>query len=355
MKRVRERSGVPMNTLEQLNDRSRTIFRAVVESYLDSGEPVGSRTVSRKSGIDLSPASIRNVMGDLEDSGLIYSPHTSAGRLPTELGLRLFVDGLLEVGDLTEEERTNIDMQCSAKGRRREEVLGEAINMLSGLCHCAGLVTAPKTDTAVAHVEFVPLSPDRALAVLVTEDGTVENRVLELPAGMPSSSLTQATNYLNARFRGRSFDEARGIIETELAEQRSELDSLASKLVEQGLAVWSGEEEPALIVRGRANLLEDLAAAEDLERVRKLFEELDSKQDLVRILESVRDAEGVKIFIGSENSLFSLSGSSLVVSPYMKGDNKIVGAIGVIGPTRINYARIIPMVDYTAKVVGRLL
>lgn len=344
-----------MTTLEQISDRSRNIFRAIVEAYLDSGAPVGSRTISREKGIDLSPASIRNVMGDLEESGLIYSPHTSAGRLPTELGLRLFVDGLLEVGDLTEEERANIDAQCAAKGRRREEVLGEAINALSGLCHCAGLVMAPKIEAAVAHVEFVPLSPERALAVLVTKDGTVENRVLDLPAGLASSALTQATNYLNARFRGRSFDEARRIIETELAEQRSELDELASTLVEQGLAVWSGEEEPSLIVRGRANLLEDLAAAENLERVRKLFEELDSKRDLIRILESVRDGDGVKIFIGSENSLFSLSGSSLIVSPYMKGDGKIVGAIGVIGPMRINYARIIPMVDYTAKVVGRLL
>ena len=344
-----------MMTLEQLNDRSRAIFRAIVESHLGSGEPVGSRTISRDRGIDLSPASIRNVMGDLEESGLIYSPHTSAGRLPTELGLRLFVDGLLEVGDLTEEDRASIDVQCAAKGRRRDEVLGEAINMLSGLCRCAGLVMAPKAEAAVAHVEFVPLSPDRALAVLVTEDGTVENRVLDLPSGMASSSLTQATNYLNARFRGRSFEEARRIIETELGEQRSELDDIASKLVEQGLAMWSGDAEPALIVRGRANLLEDVAAAEDLERVRKLFEDLESKRDLVRILESVRDADGVKIFIGSENSLFSLSGSSLVVSPYMKGEGKIVGAIGVIGPTRINYARIIPMVDYTAKVIGRLL
>jgi len=344
-----------MTTLEQLSDRSRTIFRAIVETYLGAGMPVGSRTISRERGIDLSPASIRNVMGDLEECGLIYSPHTSAGRLPTELGLRLFVDGLLEVGDLSEEERANIDAQCAAKGRRRDEVLGEAINALSGLCQCAGLVMAPKVEAAVAHVEFVPLSPERALAVLVTQDGTVENRVLDLPAGMASSALTQATNYLNARFRGRSFEEARRIIETELAEQRSELDDLASTLVEQGLAVWSGEEDPSLIVRGRANLLEDLAAAENLERVRKLFEELESKRDLIRILESVRDADGVKIFIGSENSLFSLSGSSLVVSPYMKGDGKIVGAIGVIGPMRINYARIIPMVDYTAKVVGRLL
>jgi len=342
--------------IEQLNARSLDILRAVVESYLDNGEPVGSRTVSRRSAIDLSPASIRNVMADLEETGLIYAPHTSAGRLPTELGLRLFVDGMLEIGNLTEEERQRIDMQCAAKGRQRDEVLAEASNLLSGLCHCASLVMVPKTEAPVAHIEFVPLSPEKALTVLVTEDGTVENRVVQLPPGLPASALTQATNYLNARFQNRTFEEARRVIEAELAEQRAELDQLTSKLVQEGLAVWSGEEDqPSLIVRGRANLLENVEEAEDLERVRKLFEDLESKRDLVKVLESARDAQGVKIFIGSENDLFSLSGSSMVVAPYMRDENTIVGVIGVIGPTRINYARVIPMVDYTAKVVGRLL
>lgn len=343
--------------IERLNDRSLAIFRHIVESYLERGEPVGSRTVSRLPGIDLSAASIRNVMADLEDTGLIFSPHTSAGRLPTELGLRLFVDGMLEIGDLSEEERQNIDAQCAAKGRRREEVLADASKLLSGLCQCASVVMAPKAEAPVKHMEFVNLAPDKALAVIVQEDGTVENRIIPLPPGLPASALTQAGNYLNARFKNRTFEEARTVIEAELAQQKAELDALAAKVVAQGLAVWSGNSEitPALIVRGRANLLEDVKAVEDLERVRKLFDDLETKRDLARLLGSVGEADGVKIFIGSENKLFSLSGSSLIVSPYMKGGNKIVGVIGVIGPTRLNYARIIPMVDYTAKVIGQVL
>ncbi|RMD88358.1 MAG: heat-inducible transcriptional repressor HrcA [Alphaproteobacteria bacterium] len=341
--------------IESLDERSRTIFRSIVETYLARGEPVGSRTVSRQPGVELSPASIRNVMADLEESGLIYSPHTSAGRIPTELGLRLFVDGLLEVGDLSEEERAQIDARCAAKGRHRDEVLEEASELLSGLCQCAGLVMAPKAEAPVKHIEFVAISPERALVVIVTEEGTVENRVIDLPPGLPAASLTRATNYLNARFQNRTFEEARGIIETELKEQRAELDALSAKLVEEGLATWSGGGAPSLIIRGRANLLEDVHALEELDRIRRLFDDLETKEGLVRLLESARTAEGVKIFIGSENKLFSLSGSSLIVSPYMKGGGKIVGVIGVIGPTRINYGRIIPMVDYTARVVGSLL
>ncbi|WP_281299962.1 MULTISPECIES: heat-inducible transcriptional repressor HrcA [unclassified Iodidimonas] len=341
--------------IETLNDRSRVIFRMIVESYLDNGDPVGSRTLSRHPGVDLSAASIRNVMADLEETGLIYAPHVSAGRIPTELGLRLFVDGLLEIGNLTEEERANIDIRCAGQGRRREDVLEDATNLLSGLCQCASLVMVPKTNAPLKHLEFVPLSAEKALVVVVSEDGVVENRVIDLPPGLPPSSLVQASNYLNSRFKNRTFEEARAIIARELSEQKAELDGLTSKLVEQGLATWTGDDKPSLIVRGRGNLLEDVRAIEDLERIRRLFDDLETKLDLTRLLEKARDAEGVKIFIGSENNLFSLSGSSLVVSPYMKGDNKIIGMIGVIGPTRINYARIIPMVDYTAKVIGRIL
>ena len=341
--------------IENLDARSRAIFRSIVETYLEHGDPVGSRTVSRQPGVELSPASIRNVMADLEETGLIYSPHTSAGRVPTELGLRLFVDGLLEIGDLSEEERKRIDARCAAKGRQREEVLSEATELLSGLCQCAGLVLAPKAEAPVKHIEFVALSPGRALVVIVTEEGTVENRVISLPAGMPLAALTRATNYLNARFQNRTFEEARRIIERELKEQRAELDQLSARVVEEGIATWSGGGAPSLIVRGRANLLENVQALEELERIRKLFEDLETKEGLIRLLEEARRADGVKIFIGSENKLFSLSGSSLIVSPYMKGDGKIVGVIGVIGPTRINYGRIIPMVDYTAKVIGTIL
>lgn len=351
---MRQNTGKRMQ-IDHLNDRSRAIFRSIVESYLATGDPVGSRTISRQPGISLSPASIRNVMSDLEETGLIYSPHTSAGRVPTERGLRLFVDGLLELGNLSATERETIEARCAASGRRAEDVLREASSLLSGLCQCACLVMAPKAEAPVRHVEFVRLSTDRALVIVVLESGTVENRVIELPPGLPASSLTEASNYLNSRFRSRSFEEAKAIIEAELRAQRAELDSLTARLVEAGLAIRSGDATPSLIVKGQANLLEDVRALEDLERVRRLFEDLETKNDVLKLLQSARDGEGVKIFIGSENNLFSLSGSSVIVAPYMQGGNRVVGVIGVVGPTRINYARIIPVVDYTARVIGGLL
>ena len=349
--------------IEELNERSKTIFRSNVESYIESSEPVGSRTLSRIGGLTLSPASIRNVMADLEDLGLLESPHTSAGRLPSHLGLRLFVDGLLEVGDLTESERANIESQCLAKGRATEDVLNEATQLLSGLSRCAGLVVAEKVETPVRHVEFVHLGPGRALVVVVHENGDVENRVIEVPHGLPPSALQHASNYLNARFAGRTFEEAKKLIEAEISQDKAKLDRLAANVVHTGLATWGGaDQDPALIVRGQANLLDDVRAIEDLERVRRLLEDLEAKRDMLRLVKASRDAEGVRIFIGAENNLFSLSGSSVIVAPYVSGGDaadphggKIVGVIGVIGPTRLNYARIIPMVDYTARVVGRLL
>lgn len=342
-------------TLEDLNERSRAIFRDIVETYLKTGEPVGSRRLSQS--IALSPASIRNVMADLNDLGLLESPHTSAGRQPTELGLRLFVDGLLEVGDLTEQDRRDIDARCAAKGRAPEEVLTQATNLLSGLSQCAGLVTSEKLEQPVRHVEFVNLNPGRALVVVVHEDGAVENLLIEVPAGLPASSLVQASNYINAHFQGRTFEEARRVMEKEIEAEQAELDDLTARVVETGLASWAGSQggSPSLIVRGTANLLEDVNAQTDLERIRRLFDDLENKRDVINLLASARDAGGVRIFIGSENNLFSLSGSSVVVAPYMKGEQRVVGVIGVIGPTRLNYARIIPMVDYTARVVGQLL
>lgn len=342
--------------LDDLNDRSKSIFRDIVESYLKTGEPVGSRRLSRS--IALSPASIRNVMADLEDLGLLAAPHTSAGRLPTEVGLRLFVDGLLEVGDLTEDERRNIEAECSAKGRAPEEMLSTAINALSGLSSCASLVMAEKAERPVRHVEFVNLGPGRALVVVVHEDGSVENRLMETPLGLPPSSLQQAANYLNARLSGRTLEEAGRLVELEIRAQQTELDTLTQKVVASGLATWSGtaaDDGAVLIVRGQSNLLEDVAALEDLERVRRLFDDLEAKREVVKLLNSARDGSGVRIFIGSETNLFSLSGSSVIVAPYMNGEQRIVGVIGVIGPTRLNYARIIPMVDYTARVIGQML
>ncbi|RMF11957.1 MAG: heat-inducible transcriptional repressor HrcA [Alphaproteobacteria bacterium] len=344
-------------TIEDLSERSRTIFRHIVETYLERGEPVGSRTVSRLPGVELSPASVRNVMADLEELGLVYSPHTSAGRVPTEMGLRLFVDALMEIRDLPEEERREIEAHCAASGRRREDVLEEASRLVSGLSHCAGLVTAPKAESIVRHVEFVPLSGNRALAVIVAEGGQVENRIIDLPPGLPASTLVQAANYLNARFQGRTLAQAVEAVRRELDDVRAELDALAARVVEEGVAVWAGSDEelPALIVHGHGHLLENVHAMEDLERIRRLFEDLETKSELVRLLESAQAGEGVKIFIGSENELFSLSGSSLVVAPYRDAEHRVVGVVGVIGPTRINYARIIPVVDYTAQMMSRLV
>jgi heat-inducible transcriptional repressor len=345
--------------LKDLNARSREIFRRIVESYLATGEPVGSRNLSRNLPMTLSPASVRNVMSDLEALGLIYAPHTSAGRLPTQTGLRLFVDGLLEVGDLSEEERKQIERQIA--GRKHsgtiEDVLAQASEMISGLSHCAGVVLAEKLTIRLKHIEFVRLEPTRGLVVLVAEDGRVENRIIDLPAGLPASALIEAANYLNAHIRGLTLSDARNRIEAELKSHEAELDALTKKVVEAGLATWSGGalESKSLIVRGQAKLLSDVTAIEDLERIRQLFEDLETKRELIELLGAAEKAEGVRIFIGSENRLFSLSGSSLIVSPFRDGDANIVGVLGVIGPTRLNYARIIPMVDFTARLVGKLV
>lgn len=343
--------------IEELNSRTREIFRAIVENFLDTGDPTGSRTLAKTIGINLSAASIRNVMAELEEAGLLYSPHTSAGRLPTDAGLRLFVDGLLEFGHLSESERSEIRAQCEVTGSNFDQVLRQASQMLSGLTQGAGIVLSPKTNGPLRHIEFISLNPGRALMVLVTEDGQVENRILDVPVALLPSTLTRAGNYLSTRLSGRTLDQAKSSIRAELDQHQAELDGLTQRVVEDGLALWSGDRdgERMLIVRGHSNLLEDLEAAEDLERIQKLLADLENKRDFIHLLDLAQDAEGVRIFIGSENQLFSLSGSSLILSPYMNADQTIVGIVGVIGPTRINYARVVPMVDYTAKVMGRLL
>ena len=345
----------PQPQISELNERSREIFRHIVDLYVETGEPVGSRTLSRRLSQNLSPATIRNVMADLEDSGLLMAPHTSAGRLPTDAGLRLFVHGLLEVGGLSEEERQSIDSQCAAAGKSMAQALEEATRALSGLSRCAGLVVSPKTERPLKHIEFVHLGPGRALVVMVTEDGLVENRVIAVPLGMPPAAMVAAGNYLNGKLIGRTLDEAKAEIAYDIESHRSQLDELSAKLVEAGLATLSGGKDSALIVRGQAKLLEDVTALADLERLRGLFEALETRESMLRLLEATRTGEGVQIYIGSENPLFSMAGCSMVVAPYQNSREQIVGAIGVIGPTRINYARIIPMVDYTAKVIGRLL
>ena len=343
-------------SLAELDERARDIFRRIVETYLETGEPVGSRTISR-GGVSLSPASIRNTMQDLTQLGLLGAPHVSAGRMPTHAGLRLFVDGLLEVGDVGEDERRLIESRLTVQGRSFEEALNEASSLLSGLAGGAGVVVTPVRDAEVKHVEFVALGGEQALAIMVFEDGAVENRLMSLGAGVTPSALQEASNFLNTRLRGKSLDEARKEVSQELDHARRELDEKAARLVEDGLAAWSGGDGPerALLVRGRANLLGDREALEDLERVRMLFDDLEQKGQLSGLLDGVREAQGVRIFIGAETRLFSLSGSSVIAAPYMTGRQKVLGAIGVIGPTRLNYARIIPLVDYTARVLGQVM
>jgi heat-inducible transcriptional repressor len=335
-------------------DRPREVFRHLVEAFLASGEPVGSRTLSQRLPVALSPASIRNVMADLEAMGLLYAPHTSAGRAPTEKGLRLFVDGLLEIGELAPDERVAIEARMSGSGQRIEDMLTQATQSLAGLSRCAGLMITTKQDSALKHVEFVAVAPGKALVIMVSEDGQVENRVIDTPIGLPVSALSEAGNYLGARLRGRTIDTARTEILAELDGEKLELDALTAKVVAAGLATLAGPEK-VLIVRGTSHLLDDARAQDDIERIRTLFDDIERKADLIRLLELAKDGAGVRIFIGSENRLFSLSGSSIVAAPYANAAGKIVGVIGVLGPTRLNYGRIIPMVDHTAKVIGRLL
>ncbi len=345
----------PGPSLAELDERAREIFRRVVEGYLETGEPVGSRTLS-KGGVHLSSASIRNTMQDLTQLGLLGAPHVSAGRIPTHAGLRLFVDGLLEVGDIAEDDRRAIETRLSAKGRNFEEALNEATAILSGLAGGAGVVVSPVRDAGVKHVEFVALSADQALAVMVFEDGVVENRLMKLAAGVTPSSLQEASNFMNARLRGRTLGEAGAEVRTELDAARRQLNEAAARLVEDGMAAWGGGEDAqrALIVRGRANLLHDRETLDDLERVRMLFDDLEQKEQLIGLLDDVREAQGVRIFIGAETRLFSLSGSAVIAAPYMTGRQKVLGAIGVIGPARLNYARVIPLVDYTARVLSQV-
>lgn len=345
------------NILAEMNDRSREVFRRVVEGYLDSGAPVGSRTLTRSLSEQVSAATIRNVMQDLEYLGLLDSPHVSAGRVPTQLGLRMFVDGLLEVGDLTAEDQGKIDATLGGNSDDVTTMLDRIGSALSGVTHGASLVLAPKHEAPIKHIDFVSLSPDQALVVLVFGDGHVENRLFRPPPGQTPSSMREAANFLNALAEGKTVQALRKVMETEIVARRQEIDSLARGLIESGLAIWENEGDGTerLIVRGRANLLDDAPETDDLDRIRTLFDDLERKRDIAEFLELTEGGDGVRIFIGSENKLFSLSGSSLVVSPYMNADRKIVGAVGVIGPTRLNYGRIVPIVDYTAQLVGKLI
>ena len=339
----------------ELNDRARDVFRSVVESYIDSGTPIGSRTISKLAGINLSPASIRNVMQDLEELGLLAAPHTSAGRMPTDIGLRLFVDGMMQAMAPSAEERAAIEARVTHAGPV-EEAIAATTAALSGLSACAGLVFVPKRELVLRQVGFVPLSANQALAVLVAEDGSVENRVVDLPPGVTASSLIEAGNYMSAMLAGLTLSEARAKVEREIAAERAALDGAARALVEQGLVVWSEDSgrRPVLIVRGQGRLI-DAAAAADLDRIRDLLDDLEGKQEIAQLLDSAREGDATRIFIGAENKLFALSGSSVIARPFSGPDGRVVGVVGVIGPTRLNYARVVPMVDFTATTLARLM
>ena len=346
---------MPTPPVTELSDRARAIFRLVVEGYLDSGQPVGSKTLAGEGTLNLSPASIRSVLAELETLGLLAAPHTSAGRMPTESGLRLFVDGMMQVAEPTRAEREAIEQRLGEPGPI-EQALEATSSLLSDLSGAAGMVLVPTGEARIAQFNLVPLAQDRALVVLVGEDGTVENRVLDLDAGLPPAALEQAGNYITARLSGRTLGEALAAMRTELASGRSALDEASSSLVERGLAVWSEDtaRRPVLIVRGQAKLLDENALG-DIERVRSLLDDLENKQSVADLLASARDADAARIFIGSENRLFALSGSSVIASPYRDRDGRVVGVLGVIGPTRLNYARVVPMVDFTARSLGKLI
>lgn len=346
---------MPTPPITELTTRARDIFRLVVEGYLATGTPVGSKALAGAGGVNLSSASIRSVLADLEGLGLLAAPHTSAGRLPTEAGLRLFVDGIMQVAEPTVEERQAIERRIAAPGPI-EAALEATSALLSNLSSGAGVVMVPRREPRLMHLQLVPLAPGRALAVLVGEDGGIENRVLELPLGLPPGALEEASNYISAHLGGRTLAEAARAMRAEIVSGKSALDAASRDLVERGLAVWSEDaaQRPVLIVRGQANLLDE-AALTDLERVRSLLDDLENKQSVADLLDTAREARATRIFIGSENRLFALSGSSVIASPYRDREGRVVGVVGVIGPTRLNYARVVPMVDFTAQSLGKLI
>ena len=345
------------NIIQEMNERSKIVFRNLVDSYIETGEPVGSQTLANTLAEEISPATIRNVMQDLEVLGLLDSPHVSSGRIPTQQGLRLFVDTLLEIGEISNKEQEIIDFSIKEDPKNLSNILTRAGSVLSGLTKSASLVLAPKIEAPIKHIEFVSLSPERALAVLVTADGMVENRVFEPPLGQTQSDFREAANFMNAYAKGLTLSELREVMEREVSKRKLEIDKIAAQLVKDGLAVWDGKDtdNSRLIVRGRANLIDGTTAEDDFEKIRELFDDLERKQDIANFINLTEKGEGVRVFIGSENKLFSLSGSSLVISPYMNSEHKIIGAVGVIGPTRLNYGKIVPIVDYTAQLVGRTL
>lgn len=338
--------------IPELNQRSQDIFRLIVDAYLETGVPVGSRTLSKLLVDGLSPATIRNVMQDLEDMGLLYAPHTSAGRLPTEHGLRLFVDGLMEVANLDAADKQQIE--ALQRGHSTEQVYADASSMLAGLSSCAGVVLTPTAEKPIKSIQFTLLSPGQALVIVVGADGSLENRLMQVPLDVSTSTLLTASNYLNDRLSGRTLAEAKKQILDDIQNNKSTLDRLTAAVVAQGLAS-TPDNGGTLVVRGTAQLLNDVKAIEELTRIRKLFEALEKQETILKLLDAAQTANGIRIFIGAENQIFGDAGLSMIVSPYKDSQKRVVGAIGVIGPTRVNYGRIVPIVDYTSQILARLV
>lgn len=343
--------------MRDLGGRSLEIFKSLVEIYVDQGGPVGSKTLSEHLETSLSSATIRNIMVDLEDAGLLYSPHTSAGRIPTVKGLRFFVDGLLEQKELTQEERSQLERHASRNNKNLDEIIADTSHVLADLSHCASLVLAPTIDhVRIKHIEFLPLSDGKGLVVLVSNEGTIENRIITLPEGITVSQLQSASRFINAHLVDHTLEESMGWIQKALLQDRHQLDALSQLLVQQGLAISiGGDDEGSLIVHGQSQLLKSIQTIEELDQIKHLFITLERKETASKLIQSSLGADGVKIFIGAEHELFQKSGCSMIVSPYKNEMQQIVGLIGVIGPMHMNYRRIIPLVNYSAKLISKLL
>ncbi len=344
------------NLYLELSERSKLILKGVVESYLDTGEPAGSKTILNKTGLNISSSSIRSILANLQKEGLLYSPHVSSGRLPTDKGMRFFVDGLLEFGRLTKDEQENIKSQCRSNGSSYEKILDKASKTISGLSNCAGIVVAPKFQNKIRHIEFIRLNRNQVMSIIASENGIVENRVLDSKHNYDDSTLQQVTNFLNSKFVGKTIEEIKSLILQEIEDSKNQLNSLGKKLVKEGIIeIAPKAETPYIFLHGQSNLLGDEIISKDLDQIRALFDDIENKSNFLNIIENTSKGQGVQIFIGSQNFLFKHSGISMVMAPYKNKEQKIIGAIGVVGPMRIDYAKIVPLVDYTSKIIGRII
>ena len=341
-----------------LDDRARTLLKALVERYIADGTPVGSRTLSRTSGLDLSPATIRNVMADLEELGLIASPHTSAGRVPTARGYRMFVDTMLTAQPLGQLDLDHMPLDVAAAREQLhpdqpQRVIAQAATLLSSLSSFVGVVTAPRKASVFHHIEFLRLGERRVLVILVAPDGDVQNRVLFTVRDYQQSELIEATNYLNAHYAGLSIEEVRGRLKNEIDALRTEIAALMQAAVQAGTEVLA-ESTDNVVVSGERNLLAVQDLGHDMSSLRRLFDVFEQKTELMRLLEVSSRAEGVRIYIGGESKVVPFEELSVVTAPY-EVDGRIVGTLGVIGPTRMAYDRMIRIVDITSRLVGNVL